>query len=293
MKPNIATVIATLALAGLASAQDFSKVEVTATAVVDGIYLLSGAGGNVGLSVGEEGVFLVDDDYAPVSEKLRQAVANITDRPIDFVINTHWHADHTGGNRSIGETGALIVAHDNVRERLSSEQFLEFFNMRSPASPKAALPVVTFTERVTLHVNTPAHVIHIPHAHTDGDAIVYFAKANVLHMGDIYFNGLYPFIDVSSGGSIHGMIEGAGKGLALADDKTRIIPGHGPLASRADLRAYRDMLVKLRDRVQVLKDDGNTLEQTIARQPGAEWDAALGGSFIKPGDIVRFIYESL
>ncbi|NND45513.1 MAG: MBL fold metallo-hydrolase [Xanthomonadales bacterium] len=280
-------------LAGAASAQDFSQAQITVSPVTDGIYMLQGPGGNLGLSVGEDAVFLVDDQYAPMSDKIRAAIAGITSRPVGFVVNTHWHGDHTGGNESFGESGALIVAHDKVRERMSSEQFLEFFNLRSPASPPAALPVVTFSDRVTLHVNTPAHVIHVPHAHTDGDAIVYFAQANVLHMGDIFFHGLYPFIDVSSGGSIHGMIEGAGKGLALANADTRIIPGHGPLANREDLKKYRDMLVKLRDRVQMLKEDGMRLEQVIDQRPGDEWDGELGNSFIKPADIVTFIYESL
>ncbi len=281
-------------LIGLASAAAAQDVQMQTTELRDGVYMLAGQGGNIALSVGEDAAFIVDDQFAPMAEKINSAIADLTDQPVKFVINTHWHGDHTGGNEAFGDAGAVIVAHDNIYHRMSTDQFNAFFNANYPASPRAALPVVTFTERVTLRLNGDhVHAIHMPRAHTDGDAIVYFENANVLHMGDLFFHGLYPFIDLDSGGGIHGFIDGVNKGLAIANEDTHVIPGHGPLTDRAGLQTYRDMLVTLRDRIQALKDAGKTLEEAIAAEPGAEWDDAQGGVFITPPQLVTFIYNSL
>lgn len=291
-------VVLTLALLGLAGTgfaqQDFSNVEVQATPIRDGLYLLTARGGNIVASVGDDGVFLVDDQYAPLTERILAALTALTDQPVRFVINTHWHGDHVGGNENLARAGAVIVAHENVRRRMSTEQFMAAFNTTVPASPAKALPVVTFTGEVTLHLNgDDVRVMHVENAHTDGDSLVHFQHANVLHMGDIYFNGLYPFIDLGSGGGIHGMIAAVERGLELSDDRTVIVPGHGPLSSRAELVAYRDMLAGFRDRIAALKSEGQSLEQVIAARPTAEFDESLGGAFISPERLVGFIYDSL
>jgi cyclase len=265
-----------------AQPQDFSKVEVTSEKVADGVHMLKGAGGNIGVSVGADGVVLIDDQYAPLTARIKAAVAALSDKPIRFVLNTHWHTDHSGGNENLGQSGALIVAHENVRKRMGVEQFIEAFGSKVPAAPPAALPVVTFTEAVTFHLNgDEIHGFHVPPAHTDGDSVVHFRKANVLHGGDTFFNGMYPFIDLSSGGSVAGMIGAADRMLALATDGTRIIPGHGPLATRADLKAYRDMLATVRDRVAAEVKAGKTLEQVTAAAPTADLDEKWGGGFLK------------
>jgi cyclase len=284
-----------LALAApVAAPQDFSGVEVVATPIRDNLYLITGRGGNIVASTGDDGTFLVDDQYAPLTERIQAALDEITDRPVRFVINTHWHGDHVGGNENFAEAGAVIVAHENVRSRMSSDQFMATFDVMVPAAPPKALPVVTFTEGVSLHLNgDDVRVIHVAHAHTDGDALVHFKRANVLHMGDIFFHGLYPFIDLGSGGGIHGMIAAVGRGLELADEDTLVVPGHGPLSNRAELAAYGEMLALFRDRIAALKVEGRTLEEVVAAGPTAEHDERLGGSFISPERLVGFIYESL
>lgn len=287
--------MALLVLAGMAPAQqDFSRVEVAITPIRDGLHLITGRGGNIVASTGPDGTFLVDDQYAPLTEKIQAALATVTDRPVRFVVNTHWHGDHVGGNENFGKTGAVIVAHDNVRRRMSTDQFLAAFDTTVPAAPLAALPVVTFAESLSLHLNGDTmRVIHVDNAHTDGDALVHFERANVLHMGDTYFNGLYPFIDLGSGGGIHGMIAAVARGVSLADGDTVVVPGHGPLGNRDTLKAYGEMLALFRDRIAALKEAGKTLEEVIAARPTAEYDEKLGGGFIAPERLVGFIYESL
>jgi glyoxylase-like metal-dependent hydrolase (beta-lactamase superfamily II) len=263
--------------------------------VADGVYMLKGAGGNIGLSVGEDAVFLVDDQYAPMTPKIKAAVAALTGQPVKFVLNTHWHGDHTGGNENLGSAGALIVAHDNVRKRMSTEQFVAFFNEKVPPAPRVALPVVTFGENVTFHINgEEIHAFHVAPAHTDGDAVVHFRKTNVVHTGDLFFNGMYPFIDVDAGGSVAGMIAAADTLLAtVVKDDTRIIPGHGPLATRADYKAFRDMLAAVRDAVGPLVKAGKTQEQVVAAKPTAALDARWGGGFMKPDSFTGLVYADL
>ena len=245
--------------------QNLDTVQVRTTSIAPGLYMLQGAGGNIGLAVGDDAVFVVDDQFAPLTPKILAAIATVTPKPVRFVLNTHWHFDHTGGTENMGKAGALIVAHDNVRRRMSTEQFIEAINRREPAAPRGALPVVTFTESVTFHINGDSIVAaHVPPAHTDGDAIVFFTKANVVHTGDLFVSAGLPFVDRSSGGTINGIIGAADKVLAFANASTKIIPGHGPLADRARIQAFRDMLVALRDRMQAEITAGKTLEQVQA-----------------------------
>ena len=278
-----------------ASAQpDLSKVEIKVVPVATGVYMLEGAGGNIGLSVGKDDAFIIDDQYAPLVPKIKAAIATVTPKPVRFVVNTHWHGDHTGGNESMAGSGAIIFAHENVRRRMSKEQFLKEFNWRTPPSPPAALPVITFSDTITFYMNDDTlHTFHVRNAHTDGDAIVVFRKANVVHMGDTYFNGFYPFIDVSTDGSLIGMIAAANQVLAMTNGSTRVIPGHGPLATRADLVRYRDMLATVRQRVGRLVAQRRTLQQVIAAKPLADLDEAWGKGFLKPEQFLTLVYSSL
>jgi len=281
-------------LAFPALAQDLSKVEIRTEKLSEAVYLLTGAGGNIGLSVGDDAVFLVDDQFAPLTPKIEAAIAKLTPKPVKFVLNTHWHFDHTGGNENFGRAGALIVAHENVRKRMSVESFIEFLGMKFKAEPRQALPVVTFTRDVTFHLNgEELYVAHVPAAHTDGDAIVHFRKSDVVHMGDTFFNRLYPFIDTSSGGTVEGVIAAADRVLQGSTERTRIIPGHGPLASRADLQAYRDMLSAVSGRIREHVRAKRTLEEVQASKPTAEFDAVWGKGFLNSQRFTEMLYKNL
>ena len=296
MRLFTAGVVAALALAGNALAQDFSKIEIKAERLNETTWMLTGAGGNMGLSVGEDAVFLVDDQYAPMAPKIKAAIAAITKQPVKFVLNTHFHFDHTGGNEALGKEGALIVAHDNVRRRLSAEQLISFVgnSARQAPSPKVALPIVTVPGAISFHINgEEVHAFHVPAAHTDGDLIVHFKGGDIVHMGDVFFNGSYPFIDVGSGGSPLGMVAAFDRVLALAGDKTRIIPGHGPLADKAALQRTREMLATLTQRIADLRRAGKTDEQVRAAKPTADHDAAWGQGFIKPDQFVQLVLNGL
>jgi cyclase len=284
-----------LAVLPAGAQQDFSRVEIKATKLTETTYMLQGAGGNIGLSVGEDAVFVIDDQFAPLTPKITAAIAQVTPKPVKFVLNTHWHFDHTGGNENFGKSGAIIVAHDNVRKRMSTEQFMEFINMRTKPDPKAALPVVTFgASGVSFHLNgEEIRAIHMPNAHTDGDAVVHFTGSDVVHMGDIYFNGMYPFIDSDSGGSVDGVIAACDQVLRFATPKTRIIPGHGPMSNAAELKAYRDMLATVSGRVKALVAQGKKMEEIVAAKPSAEWDEKLGNGFIKTPKFAEMLARPL
>ncbi|HMJ92579.1 MAG TPA: MBL fold metallo-hydrolase [Allosphingosinicella sp.] len=273
--------------------QDFSKVEIRTEQLAPGVAVLFGAGGNIGLSYGEDGNILVDDQYAPLTPKILAAIAALDPDPVRFVINTHWHLDHSGGNENLGTGGAIILAHDNVRVRMAAGQLIPFINLNVPPAPKAALPVVTFEHGVTLHVNGDTiHTVHVANAHTDGDSLVHWQTANVLHMGDTFFHKVtFPLIDLSSGGSIDGMILAADKGLEMSNEATKIIPGHGPMATRADLQAYRAMLADIRARVSAGIKRKLSLEQIKASGPAAAYGMADG--FVKPDQFVEFVFNSL
>jgi glyoxylase-like metal-dependent hydrolase (beta-lactamase superfamily II) len=279
--------------AGVA-AQNFDTVQVRTIKAGDGVYMLQGLGGNIGVSVGADGVILVDDQYAPLTDKIKAALAGLNPGPIRFVLNTHWHFDHTGGNENFGKGGVVIVAHENVRRRMSAEQFMTSFPQPIPASPTGALPVVTFTDAVTFYCNGDSiSAFHVPPAHTDGDVIVWFRHANVVHMGDTFFNGRYPLVDLASGGAVGGLIGAADRVLAIADANTKIIPGHGPLGDRVALQAYRTMLVTVRDRIQQAVAAGRTLAQVQAAKPTAEFDAVWGSGRITPALFVEILYQDL
>jgi len=276
-----------------AGAQNFDKIDIKTEKLSPNVYVLYGAGGNLGVSIGEDAVFVIDDQYAPMTARITAAIKALTDKPVQFVLNTHWHGDHTGGNENLARAGVLIVAQENVRKRLSSEQFIELMKSKVPASPKAALPVVTFSSDITFHLNgDEIFVFHVPHAHTDGDAIVHFRKSNIIHLGDTFFNGLYPFIDTSTGGSPDGVIAAVDRVLAMADDATRLIPGHGPLGGKADLKAYRDMLATVSGRIKALAREGRKLDDVIAARPSAEFDERWGKGFMPPARFIEMIYAA-
>lgn len=280
-------------VAGTVSGQQ-NDVKVTSQQLTDSVYMLVGQGGNLGASIGEDGIFLIDDQYAPLTEKIRGALKEISPQPIRFVLNTHYHGDHTGGNENLGKTGTLIVAHDNVRHRMTVENFLELFDRRVPPAAPGALPVVTFSDTISFHLNgEDVKAIHVPPAHTDGDAFVHFPKANVLHMGDLYFNGMYPFIDIWSGGSVNGYIDAVHQALALIDDQTQVIPGHGPLSNKQEMSAFVAMIEASRDAVAKHVAAGHSLEDTVAAAPTADFDGTWGTGFIKADSWVKILYTDL
>jgi cyclase len=290
-----AALILALLATPAAAQKDFSQVEIKTTKLVDGVYMLQGAGGNMGLCAGPDGAFLIDGEMAPLFDKIVAAVRAVDPHPIRFLLNTHWHGDHTGANEEFAKAGVTIVANDAVRARLSAEQHSAMSGKSIPAATPGAWPQVTFSETATFHLNgQEIRVIHIPPpAHTDGDAIVVFPGADVIHTGDVFFNGGYPVIDLPAGGSIDGMIAAADRVLALADDSTKIIPGHGPLADRAALVACRAMLAGVREAVAREIAAGKSKDETIAAKPTAAYDEQWGKSFIKPDIFTGVVYESL
>jgi cyclase len=276
-----------------AAQQDFSKVEIKAEKLSDTVYMLTGAGGNIGLSIGEDAVLMIDDQFAPLTPKIQEAIGKLTPKPVKFLVNTHWHFDHTGGNENFGAAGALIVAHENVRKRMAAGGTIEFLGMTFKPEPRVALPTITFARDTVFNVNgDELHVMHVPSAHTDGDSIVYFSKSNVIHMGDTFFNKLYPFIDSASGGSAAGVIANADRVLKMAREDTKIIPGHGPLASKADLKAFRDMLATVSGRIQKQAKSGKSLAQVIDSKPTAEFDEVWGKGFLNPQRFTEMLYKS-
>jgi glyoxylase-like metal-dependent hydrolase (beta-lactamase superfamily II) len=284
-----------LALSMPAWAQgDFDAVEIQTVPLADGLHMLVGQGGNIVVSTGPDGPVLVDDQFAPLAPKIDAAVRAIQDQGVRFVVNTHWHGDHTGGNEVLGKSGAVIVAHENVRQRMSTKQFMAAFDREVPPAPKAALPVVTFDDGVTLHWNDEEIAVrHVEHAHTDGDAHVWFRKADVVHAGDTYFAGMFPFIDVSSGGSLSGLIESTDRLLEGAGAGTQIVPGHGPVSNAAELTAWREMLATVRGRVQAALGAGKTLASFQAERPFADLEARFGGGFMDAERFLSIVWSDL
>ncbi len=290
---RISLVTAFLWAMPLVAQRDWDAVEIRTVSLGGGVYMLMGSGGNIGLSVGEDGAFIVDDQFAPLTEKIKAAIAEVTDRPVEWVLNTHWHGDHTGGNENFGGAGALIVAHDNVYRRLNPAEFADLVG-RSQEAPDAALPVVTFDQTMTFHWNgEDVHAFHVAHAHTDGDVIIHYRESDVYHMGDTFFNGRYPFIDVDSGGNVDGLIAAADLILRMSGSGTRIIPGHGELATRDDLRAYREMLSTVRGRVAQLIRDGKSQDEAVAANPTADLDEDWETTRDWTEGFVALVYRSL
>ena len=271
---------------------DWSKVEVKATKVAGNVYMLQGAGGNIGVSVGDDGILIVDDQYAPLADKIRAALKGIGDKKLRFILNTHWHGDHTGGNEVFGPE-APIIAHDNVRKRLSTEQKSTVFNSTTPPSPKAALPIITFNESLTVHFNgEEIRAIHFPHGHTDGDSVIFFTASNVVHLGDDFFAGRFPFVDLDSGGTVEGLIKNIGDIIGKIPTGAKLIPGHGPISTIDDLKTYHRMLQQTTEIVRQKITAGKTLDQVKTEGLPAEW-GPWGTGFIKTDRWVETIYRSL
>lgn len=272
------TLAALLFAATIYAQPDFSKVEVKATKVAGSVYMLTGAGGNIGASIGEDGIVIIDDQYAPLAPKIEAALKSITDKPVRFILNTHYHGDHTGGNEHFGKS-APIVAHENVRKRLASGVTRR--GQTTPPAPKGALPVLTFHDHVTIHLNgEDVKAVHMPHGHTDGDSVIWFTQSNVVHMGDDFFNGLFPFVDQENGGSVRGLIANLDKVLAMLPADAKVIPGHGALSDKAGLTKFRDTLKNTLAAVEAGVKAGKTAEQLKADKVLAEWDS-WGQGFIK------------
>ena|SRR5215207_877621 len=277
-------------------AQKFKDVEIIVNQLDNnGTYMLVGKGGNIGLSVGDNGVLLIDSQFKQLTDKILSAINNrITDKPVKFLIDTHWHQDHTGGNENFVKNGAIIIAHENVRERLNTEQFVDFLNKTFEASPLNALPTITYNDSITFYFNEDKiDVYHLPHAHTDGDSIIYFNKRNIIHTGDIYVNGRYPFIDHSSGGSIDGIITGIEKIISIIDNETKVIPGHGLLSNLGELQDYLIMLKDIRQQVLTMVNNGATLNEIIKSDITSKYDNLYSDSFINSGDFLGFVYNEV
>lgn len=277
-----------------AAAAAQGEVQISVQKVADGLHMLVGRGGNIAISTGADGPLIVDDQFAPLAPKIEAAVREIQDAPLRFVLNTHWHGDHTGGNEIFGGKGALIAAHHNVRARLSAKQFSSVFERETPAAPDAALPVLTFEDGMTLHWNgEEIEVQHAARAHTDGDSIVWFRRANAVHLGDLYFNGLWPFIDVDSGGSLDGAIAALGEALTRLNRRSKVIPGHGPLSNRRELRAYHKMLMELRARVKSAIAEGADAEALSRSGVADDLEERWGGGFLDTATFLRILHADL
>jgi len=267
---------------------------VNAVKVANGIHMLSAKGGNVGVFIGKDGTFVVDDQFAPLTEKLMAKIKSLGGDTPKFLVNTHFHGDHTGGNENFGKKGAMIVSHDNVRERLKKGYKVAAFNNTTPPAPAAALPVITYSEKMHFHINSEdVNLVHVSNAHTDGDTFIHFKKANVIHAGDLFFNGFYPFIDAGNGGNVKGVIDAANTMLALANNNTKIIPGHGPLARKKDLEAYRNMLQKAYFNLLALKKQGLNSAQAQAKRPLAEFDKDWANGIFTSDKWIDVIYPAV
>lgn len=292
-----ASVMMIMLVSAVSFAQDdVSQIEITSQQVADGVYVLNTVtGGNIGLSVGDQGIFMVDTGQdAKLMEKIMAEITKISPQPVRFALNTHWHFDHVAGNEYLGKKGVTLMSHENVWKRLTTEQTLTAFNMTIPPAAKEGQPVQTFSDAMTMHLNGDDIVISHPGAaHTDGDVVVYWQKANVLQTGDIYFEGLYPFIDVEHGGSINFMIDVATKVMATINDTTKIIPGHGPVSDKAKMQAYVAMLTGIRDNVRALIAEGKTMEEIVAAKPTQQFDDVWGKGFLTPDQFTQLVYSDL
>jgi len=267
---------------------------VKTTKLGDNLYLLQGAGGNLGLQTGAEGNLLIDASFATAASRIREAIGAVSKDAPNLLINTHWHFDHTDGNEALHAAGFTICAHQNTRKRLSTPQVMKAFGVTFPASPAGALPVITFDHDMHLFHNDDAiDLVHVEPAHTDTDIFIHFRKGNVLHTGDLWFNGMYPFIDEGTGGSIGGMIKAGDKLLAVADGNAKIIPGHGELGSKADFQKFHDMLSAIRDKVAALKNAGASEQEAVAKKPTADFDAVWGKGFMSPDVFTGIVYRTI
>ena len=292
MKKNSLTLSISFILAALSItsfSQNYDSVKIKATKITNSVFMLEGSGGNIGVLIGNDGVILVDDQFSPLSEKIKKTITTLSDKPIKFIINTHFHFDHTDGNKPLGGEGAIIVAHENTRKRLTTDQVIGIFNVDQKAYPYDALPKITFAESVTLNMNgETVQVFHVKNAHTDGDAIIYFKESNVVHTGDVFVRYGLPFIDQPNGGNIDGMISAIEELLKQVNDDTKIIPGHGKISSKKDLEDYKIMLKTVRDKVAIEMKNGKTLDQIMDLDPAKGYNNVFDRR-----EFVRIIYNSL
>lgn len=285
------SIILFLLVGGALAQGDLSKVEIKSTQVSGNVYMLEGAGGNIGVSVGSDGILIVDDQFAPLAEKIRAALKKLGEGKLKYILNTHYHGDHTGGNKEFGPE-APIIAHDNVRKRLSGEMKPATGNAQ-PAAPPEALPVITFDQSLSVFFNgEEIRVIHFPHGHTDGDSVIFFTRSNVVHMGDHFFNGMFPFVDLASGGDVEGYARNVEAVIAKVPAGAKIIPGHGPLAGVEDLKKFHQMLVETIAVVREKMKAGKTVDQIKAEGLGDKW-SSWGNGFIKTPAWIQTIYQSL
>jgi len=292
VKKLLVPIVLLLFVVSVQAQTDFSKVEIKVTKVAGNVYMLEGSGGNIGVSVGDDGILIVDDQFAPLADKIRAALKGIADKKLRFILNTHWHGDHTGGNAAFGPE-APVIAHDNVRKRMAVEQKSEFFKRTTPASPKEALPVITFDQNLTVWFNgEEIRVIHFPHGHTDGDAVIFFTQSNVVHLGDDFFAGRFPFVDLESGGSVEGLTKNVGEIITKIPPGAKLIPGHGPLSTIEDLMNYHNMLVTTSDIVRQKIAAGKTLDQIKTEGLPDTWKS-WGTGFIKTDLWLEIVYRSL
>jgi glyoxylase-like metal-dependent hydrolase (beta-lactamase superfamily II) len=281
--------------AGAQQPMDFSKVELTVTPVAKNIYMIAGGvGGNIGMCVGDDGVVLIDDMFAPLADKIVAAVKSVTDKPIKILLNTHHHGDHTGANEAMAKLGVTLVAHDNTYLRLSTPQTSAFTGKTSPPQPKGLYPHVTFAEEMTVRMcGYTVKATRIPAAHTDTDIAIHFVEADVYHLGDTFFSEAFPFFDLGAGGNINGMIAAMDAAIANSSATTKVIPGHGKLSDKAGMIAYRDMMVTIRDRIQTAMAEGKDLPAINAMKPTADLDAKWASGFMNAEFVTRIVYESL
>src|SRR5690349_16616192 len=292
MKTLLVALLLCFASSVAAQQTDFSKVEIKATKVAGNVYMLEGAGGNIGVSVGDDGILIVDDEFAPLADKIRASLKTLGQGKLRFILNTHWHGDHTGGNVAFGPE-APIIAQDNVRKRLSTEQKSEFFKSTTPASPPEALPVITFDTALSVHFNgEEIKVIHFPHGHTDGDSVIFFTTSNVVHMGDDFFSGRFPFVDLDSGGSVQGLAQNIGEIIPKLPAGVKLIPGHGPISTIDDLKAYHQMLLATTDIVRKKIEAKKSLAEIKKEGLPAEWKS-WGEGFVKTDQWIDLVYASL
>lgn len=283
-----------LLLANTLFAQNFDTVKIRPQRVTDNIYMLTGSGGNIGLLLGSDGVLMIDDQYAPLSQKISDAIKSLSKNNLRFVVNTHVHGDHSGGNENFKKQGATLVAHEQVRVRMMTEQFNKRFNRSTPPRDKDAWPQITFNTNMNFHLNgEDVDLVHLGKGHTDGDVIVHFKKANVFHAGDAFVRYGYPFIDVSSGGTVNGFIETLDKLLLLLNENSKIIPGHGALATKADVKLLRDQLVDIRDQVAAAINKGTKIEDIAGLGITDKYEEKMGKGFLKGKDFVMMVAESL
>lgn len=291
MKLQFISLITFLCIINVSVAQNFDNVTMKTTKIKDNIYLLQGAGGNIGLLIGEDGVFMIDDQYKELGDKIKNTIAELTSQPINYVFNTHWHFDHAGSNEAFGEN-AKIIAHDNVRKRLKEDHKITPFGWDVKAMTKAGWPVITFDEGFKMYLNgEEIQMIHGPAAHTDGDAFVYFKNANVIHTGDTFVRYGFPFIDAYSGGSIDGMIAVLQKIIDTANSDTVIIPGHGALSKRTDVIEVQQMLKETRKLIFDAKNAGRSKEELIDSDILKDYSEKWSGSFIDTGLFIQLVYE--